>query len=544
MNESYAFWDLIAEEAYLPENQHLRTGIWDKFCQEEREKKIYLFGCNAACKAFIWQFRDAFRIAGILDNASSRWETEFEGIRVFCPDEILPGLSAKDSTVVIAMRRNGDSVAKQLEEAGISNFYSMGVLVSGMPGYADFVTQVEDWKKHRPLQDVIMLESTNDFDGNSGALYEYLRSVGSRYQFVWVIKSEESKERLLDANDIALCPGGSVRDLKEYLYYRAVSKWQIWDNLPIPKVRPDQTNVFLQHFGMGYKKIGSVYRAPDYVDYVLTVNELVYELEKDSLLYGPNTRVIFGELPRNDVLFSDQWKELSKIVTESYDKAVMWAPTLRESSQNNRSDSDREYPFGISVIYKEEEMERLNQFLRSRNMLLLVKLHPKQKCTYKKQMAVNPDFTHRDGGNADREYISIDQEHSNITQEYSNILYLDGEDVRKVHAYKLLTQMDAMISDYSSIVFDYMLLDRPIAWAVDDMDDYRIPFLVEDPFELMPGEKIYCLEELLEFLSHVSEGKDLFQQEREIVARRYNAPVEGKGCKRLTEMLGLLTNEE
>lgn len=524
MEGLYAFWDLIAEEAYLPENQRLRTGTWDRFRQKENKKKVYLFGCNAACSAFIRQFQDEFLIAGILDNAPARWNTEYEGVEVFCPGQAVRELSEEDSVIVIAMRRNGEAVASQLEKAGFSNYYSLGVFVSGMSGYKDFVKRVEAWKK-TPLQDVIMLESTNDFDGNSGALYEYLKAKGSSHRFVWVVKSEESKELLPDGGDMAICPGADIRDLQSYVYYRAVSRWQIWDNLPIPKVRPDQVNVFLQHFGMGYKKIGAVYRAPDYVDYVLTVNETVYELEKDSLLYGPDTKVIFGELPRNDVLFSEGWDELGKLLPGTYSKIVMWAPTLRELSGSGRRDSDREYPFGVSLIYVEEDMERLNRFLRDRDMLLLVKLHPKQRCGGFDNMAGQSGNV---GGDTDCE-----------GRKYSNIFYLNGKMARNIHAYKLLTQVDAMISDYSSIVFDYMLLDKPIAWAVDDMKDYKIPFLVEDPFTLMPGEKLYCLEDMLGFLSRVSMGQDEFWQERNETARKYNAPMEGRGSERLADKLGL-----
>lgn len=218
--------------------------------------------------------------------------------------------------------------------------------------------------------------------------------------------------------------------------------------------------------------------------------------------------MIFGELPRNDVLFSKGWKELEKITLQNYDKAVMWAPTLRDSKLYNRVDSDLEYPFGISVIYTEDEMDRLNDFLEERNMLLLIKIHPRQKCNY-------------------------------TDRKYSNILYLNGETVKKVHAYKLLTQMDAMISDYSSIVFDYMLLDRPIAWALEDMGHYQIQFLMDNPLDFMPGEKIYRFQDLLEFLEHVSNGEDFFRKERSVVAEKYNAPMEGKGCEKIANVLGL-----
>ena len=505
--EFYAFWDLIAEETYECCGQNLKEKSWKEFRQKEKDKKIYVFGCNDAGRAFICQYRDRFCFAGVLDNSQAKWGTEFEGLPVSAPNQVVPRLSPQTDAVVIAMRMNADVVAAQLEELNFCNYYGLGVLVSEMEPYADFVQQIRDWKK-QPLKDMVMLESTNDFDGNAGALYEYLKRKNRCHQYIWVLKEEENKKLLPDSCDIAICPRKNIEDLKQYIYYQAVSRWQIWDNEYIRKVRPDQINVFLQHFGMGYKKSVGLYKAPDYVDYVLTTNEKVYAFSKESMLYSPKTKVIYGELPRNDVLFSGRGRELEKIVEGVYDKVVMWAPTLREAKKGNRTDSSRSYPFGISVVYTEEEMEQLNEFLRQRDMLLLIKIHPNQKKNY-----------------SDRKY--------------SHICYLDGKSVKKVHAYKLLTQMDAMISDYSSIVYDYMLLDRPIAWALDDMEEYQLPFLMENPLEYMPGEKLYCFQDLLGFLEQVKRGEDPYRQERGVVAESCNAPMEGKGCERIAEFLEL-----
>lgn len=506
--ESDAFLDLVAEEAYEPQNPVLRTGTWDKFRKREKDKIIYMFGCNDACREFIRQFKEEFQIYGILDNSRAKWDMEFEGIKVFEPNKIVPQLSAGEAAVVIAMRLNADAVSKQLEKLGFYNYYGLGVLVAGMDPYSRWVELSRRWKEEYPVEDIIMMESTNDFDGNAGALYEYLKESGSKHRFVWVVKEEESKKLLVDKKDLALCPRSNIEDLKQYIYYRAVSRWQIWDNHPIRKVRKEQTNVFLQHFGMGYKQIANIFNSPEYVDYALNTNKNVYEYEKKSLLYASGTKMIFSELPRNDVLFSKEWKELEKITTHVYDKVIMWAPTLRDSKLYNRVDSDIEYPFGISVIYRENEMERLNDFLQKKNMMLLIKIHPRQKCNY------------TDG-------------------KYSNILYLNGETVKKIHAYKLLTQMDAMISDYSSIVFDYMLLDRPIAWALEDIEHYQVKFLMDNPLDFMPGEKIYCFDDLLVFLDHVRNDEDIFKAERNILSDKYNAPMEGKGCENIVKMLGI-----
>lgn len=506
--ETFAFWDLIVEEAYEPQDETLRKGSWKQFKKDARNKDIYIFGCNDACKDFIQAYKEEYHIAGILDNSKVRWGTRFNGVDVLAPTEIIPQLNEDKDMILIAMRLNADAVAMQLQQMGWHHYYGLGVLVSGMYPYSNWVKIARILKKYSKTKDVIIMESTNDFDGNSGALYEYLKKQNSRHKFVWIVKEEENKKFLADKKDVALCPRKNIGDIKKYIFYRAVSRWQIWDNHPVRKVRADQTNIFLQHFGMGYKQIANVFNAPKYVDYVLTTNKEVYEMEKDSLCYGPDTEVVYGELPRNDVLFSREWHELEKIVSHTYDKVVMWAPTLRNSKLYNRIDSDLEYPYGISVVYEKSDMDCLNEFLSERNMLLLIKIHPRQKCD------------HTEG-------------------KYSNILYLNGETVKQVHAYKLLTQMDAMISDYSSMVFDYMLLDRPIAWALEDMDHYQIDFLMENPLDFMPGEKIYNLEDLFVFLQNVKDGKDPYKQERNVIAKRYNAPIEGKGCENIAKVFGL-----
>lgn len=506
MVENYAFWDLIAEEAYRPKNNQLKLNDYSKFCKEAPHKKIYMFGCNNAAKAFCEEADCRENIVAFLDNAENKWGMEYCNIPIKSPSEVLPALTS-DDLIIICMRLNADAVAAQIEKYGFYNNFSLGVLVSGMEPYKSWV-EIIDQEKDKPLQDYIMMESTNDFDGNSGELYTYLKRIGTKYRFIWIIKELKHKVLLPDKNDIALCPRESIEDLKEYMRLRAVSKWQIWDNYPLRKVRDDQINVFLQHFGMGYKQVKDIVTTPAYVNYVLSPNETVYKIVRESFVYGPDTKVIFGGLPRNDVLFEEGHNELAKITDKKYKKAVMWAPTLRKSRLWDRADSDIDYPLGISLIYTVSDMEKVNEKLRELDMLLVLKIHPRQRI----------DFAEKD---------------------YSNIIYLDGDSIKKVHSYRLMAEMDAMISDYSSIVFDYMLLDRPIAWVIEDIDHYKIVFLPEKPLELMPGPKITNLEGLFLFLEDVSNSVDSWKEERNRISKIYNADDKGTGCKKLVEKLGL-----
>ena len=503
--DNYAYWDLIAEEAYYPNDELLKLHKLELFQENLYSKNIYMFGCNAACKEFI-ETNPSLQIKGVLDNSEAKIGTEYVGVKVLDPNDVVPNLDDRD-IVIIAMRLNSDKIARQLSKLGFNNYFSLGVLLACVEPYHSFIMEC-DKHKEADLEDMIIFESTNDFDGNAGAIYDYLKANGTNHKCVWVIKNPNNANLKKSEDDIAICPSKDTEELKKYIEYRSRAKWIIWDNHPIRKVREGQINIFLQHYGMGYKQIANIFNCPSYVDFALNTTEDVYRYEKHALLYSENTKMILGELPRNDVLFDNTWNELEKITDKHYNKVIMWAPTLRSSAMYNRVDSDIDYPMGISLLYTEADLKRVNDFLADVNSLLIIKIHPRQKRNY-------------------------------LCNEYSNILYLDGESVKKVHSYKLMTQMDAMITDYSSMVFDYMLLDRPIAWVLEDMEHYKIPFLMDNPLDFMPGEHIYYVDQLLNFIGDVCEGKDLYKEQRNALSNIYNAPKEGKGCEKIVEILGL-----
>ena len=64
-----------------------------------------------------------------------------------------------------------------------------------------------------------------------------------------------------------------------------------------------------------------------------------------------------------------------------------------------------------------------------------------------------------------------------------------------------------LLSDYSSIAYDYLMLNRPIDMIFQILIHIRNGLCVDNPDEYIAGPKIYCYDELLGFPKDVSEEK-------------------------------------
>ncbi|SFU66029.1 CDP-glycerol glycerophosphotransferase family protein [Butyrivibrio sp. M55] len=506
-DENYAYWELMAEKSYmLSDDRLLKKGV-SEFENCDAGKNIYVFGCNDAAKVFVNQFREEYQIVGYLDNASGKWGSFIDGIEVFEPEIAIPKMKSDRDAIVIALKFRADDVAADIYEMGFDNLYSLALMIFQTSPYSEFVTELEEYEK-APLEDMILFESTNDFDGNAGALYEYLKKNRTKRSIAWIIKKAENRHWAIDESDEVVCPNENLDELKKFVKLRAIAKWQIWDNNPIRKVRDGQVNVFLQHFGMGYKQTSNYYKTPDYVDYILSPNEFVRKQQQSSLLYPATAEFIYGELPRNDVL-KGKWDELAKITGKKFSKVIIWMPTFRQLDTNGRKDADGDFPYGVSLIYTKKQMEQLNDYLKELDMLLIIKPHPRQELNY-------------NCGN------------------YSNIVYISGARNKEIDGYKLMTQMDAMLTDYSSVIFDYMLLDRPVAFVLEDKERFNLEYKMDDPDYFMPGHKIYTMEDMKAFLKSVHDGADPFGDKRRELSTICNPPFEGRGAEKLARRLGLI----
>ena len=218
----------------------------------------------------------------------------------------------------------------------------------------------------------------------------------------------------------------------------------------------------------------------------------------------PKEKIYVCGQPRNDKLFKQAHYNLGE-----YTKLLLWLPTFRNSSQMGHDSSQNQ----ILPIFQENEFKELNDFLKQQNVKIIVKLHPVQ--------------------NIDN-YNLVDLE---------NFILLSNDEFskRKMDLYLLCSQADAMITDYSSIYFDYLLLNRPIAFTEDDIENYsnQRGFSVKNQDECKPGFRIKTKQEFYQFVTDVVTGKDDYTKEREKVNSWANTYTDNKSSERVLKLVGI-----
>lgn len=170
--------------------------------------------------------------------------------------------------------------------------------------------------------------------------------------------------------------------------------------------------------------------------------------------------------------------------------------------------------------------------------------------------------TFRDWGNTADRVIPIDWERlDRALQAHSGVLYCKlhpGDraglpDLSRfstirllpssMDPYPLLRHTHALITDYSSIFFDYLLLDRPVVFYPYDLDAYRTRSrgLYDDYDAVTPGPKAYDapgFERLLtDLLSSYDAHLATHARERAAVRDRFFAYVDDRASDRLFSAL-------
>ena len=314
---------------------------------------------------------------------------------------------------------------------------------------------------------------------------------------IWISHNEDVV-RMLNAQGYEAYMYHSLKGIwyalcgKVYLfdnYSKDINFWQsggamkvnLWHGIPLKKIQHDNVFDKFRHPKNIWEKLRNFPRnisdeKPNH--YVLTTSENLREIFSSAF---KTKNVLVSGYPRNQVLISDDIKNvyldeekrdrkkiisfLNKKNNGKNKRMIFYMPTFRESE---------------TLFFENFDKNDFQKFLAENTLLFCIKLHPKSK---------------------------LNEEFKNIQSENIMLINKDAD------SYVFLKLADVLITDYSSIYFDYLLLDRPIIFFAYDLKEYLNDSrkMYFDYDEFTPGEKVWDYQGLKNSIAKIIENNGDYQ---------------------------------
>ena len=367
-------------------------------------------------------------------------------------------------------------------------------------------------------RNIIIFESNvgRNYSGNPRAIYEYMISQGLDKVFRCYYILEDTTIDL----------PGNVKKVKRisvpYFYYLARAGFWVSDTRMRTYLRKKKNTIYMQTWhGTPLKKLAldleqismegeaslAVYKKKfaentETWDYLVSQNSYSTHIFRRAFAF--QGRMLEIGYPRNDVLFRDNHAAavltLKKKLKLPLDKKlILYAPTWRD----NEHLGHLKYKFSSAMDYN-----YLKDTL-AKEYCLLVKAH----------------------------YLV--GEESNLGQYDGFLHYFDAScDIAELYLVS-----DMLITDYSSVMFDYSLLDRPMIFFTYDLEQYKdhLRGFYFDFLEEAPGPIVLTNEELVKEI--VTYNYKSYQAKYEAFKQKFNHADNGRASQKIVDLIRTHTSK-
>lgn len=502
-------------------------------CIELKDKRIV---CYVKVPDYIKEIHERYhlleQIEFIVDEHSSRWGSclcKGKEIPVQGP-ECLRDLDYQAYAIIITSEYYNevyDTLCRMnLDELGLEKIYY----------YADREMEIYDAYaqkyRHVPLENIIVfrsgprneiMNSRMEFVDNAKALFDHMieNNYNEKYHFVWIVKNPDdylSFQKVKNVTFVSYDWATSEEESEREKYYRplCLAKYIFFTSACnfIRNAREGQTRVELWH-GQGFKNRALFSRFEKRYEYMTVMSQVYADIHAEIFGLRKDQLLITG-IPKQDwLLHKISEQEFYNIGIPKASKYIFWLPTFKETTKKLQAlgVKVKKTETGFSVVEHMEQVETLNSILKERDTVLVIKLHHAQ----------NTD-------------VIADINMSNIV-----LLKYEALADKHIHINQVLDYADALISDYSSVSVDYLLLDRPIGFAMGDFEDYKKNrgFIFEDIENWLPGKEIYEFPEFCDFIREISEGIDSTAEKRRSVSEKLCTWKDDHNCERILNALGI-----
>ena len=361
-----------------------------------------------------------------------------------------------------------------------------------------------------PVKEQVILESAPEFADNTYSLYlEMLKNnYQNKYKIIWLVTNDNINDNFKrsDISYFNINKKGIFHKIK-FQYLINSSKFIITCNRFYKRKTNRQVIIYLNH-GQPLKDCSKLKMNFGDADASVTSSEFFVEKNAEALNTDKDRFIIFGP-PRNDGLFNKD-KDVKKIIGYENSKIVVWLPTFRDHADGKRVDSNFVMPLGIPIIYNTNDLEKFNTLLRKKNIVFILKPH--FAADIKKLKA--KDYS------------------------YFKIIYNKDLDDFDLTLYELLSASDALVTDYSSVYYDYLITKKPIALTLDDFDEYdKMTGFAYNYKEIIKGDYIYNFDDFCNFVDNLSRNVDSSFDDRMKVIKKLDLDTKGNYSKKLFDYL-------
>lgn len=340
-------------------------------------------------------------------------------------------------------------------------------------------------------------------------IYQYLqKNYPNKFKNVWVFNPEFMDKPAKSPNTIFVKRFGL-----RYMYYLAVSKYQVinmrqpawfqkregttflatWHGTPLKRLVFDMENVASAN--PLYKQV--FYHQSRQWDYLITANQYSSDIFEHAFMY-PKQQMLPTGYPRNDILNApdnlsraNHIKEKLRIPKDK--KVILYAPTWRDDDYFEVG----KYKFTLKL-----DIARLKAAL-SDDCVLILRTH----------------------------YFIANQLD---TSEFGSFVYNESthDDIAELYLIS-----DVLITDYSSVFFDYAILKRPILFYVYDYEEYAdvLRGFYLDMNSELPGPLLKTSDEVLNAIKHLDLIKEKYANRYQAFNARFNAWDDGHATERVVK---------
>ncbi len=346
-----------------------------------------------------------------------------------------------------------------------------------------------------------------NYSGQPKYIYQYLQKhYGDKYKFIWIV---DRKGIVIDGKHVT-CKRWGLR----FYYYLNRSKYWVFNmRQPISIPKRDTTVLLATWHGTPLKRLvfdmeenysatpeykSLVYRQTREWNYMLSDNP--YSTEKfQKCFLVDREQILESGYPANDPMYAPDREERAaaikkKLGIDPNKKVLLYAPTWRD---DNWIGEGGQYSFDLELDINRLEKEFGDEYI------LLLRLH--YFVVEHLDMSKYGDFT-----------VDVSS-YSDVTD-----LYLIS---------------DMLMTDYSSVFFDYANLKRPVIFFMYDLENYRdvLHGFYLDINKDLPGPILQTNDEVVDAIKNIDKIQEEYKERYEEFYDRFCCLDDGHASQRVVE---------